>query len=108
VQQAGDGYLFRPITVVRVVGMHAGVKVYEIVAKSNEATDEQRRCVELSQQVFDCFTSGQPCDCLDAIDRLEALTGVTKLTKAYRAACEPYTEDGKASQMVREIVLSEK
>jgi hypothetical protein len=109
VKQAGDGFLFRPVGVIRVVGVDTGVRVHEILGKAEDATEEQRRCAQATQELFDAFTGdAPPKECVAAIERLEAVTGVTKLTKMYRAACEPYANGEKTGPMVREIVLSEK
>ena len=55
-----DGFLFRPIGLIRVVGVDTGVRVYEIVGKAADATEEQRQCTDSTQRLYDAFLAGTP------------------------------------------------
>ena len=108
VQKAGDGYLFRPVGVIQVVGRSVGERVYETLGTAKDATDAQRTVAALSRAMFDAFTQGRAADCLAAVTDLEATAGVGKLTKMYRERCEPYATGQAEGEMPREIVLVEK
>jgi adenylate cyclase len=106
---AGDRFLFRPVGVIRVVGVQAGVMVYEALAYAADATDAQKALATLTAKVVDAFAAGRAADCLVAVADLEAAAGPSKLTKVYRGLCEPHVTEGPAAgAMPREIVLDAK
>jgi adenylate cyclase len=107
-ERAGDGYLFRPVGTVQVVGRKAGERVYETLGLAKDATEQQRAVATLSKAMFDAFTAGRATDCLLAVNALEAVAGVSKLTIMYRERCEPYAAGMAGGEMPREIVLAEK
>jgi adenylate cyclase len=108
VKGAGDGFLFRPIGVIRVVGMETGVMTYETLAWTKDATGQQKEIASLSQELHEAFQSGDPRKCLEAVVKLEAVEGPSKITRAYRDLCEPHVAGTKSGAMPREIVLAEK
>jgi adenylate cyclase len=108
VQQAGDRFLFRPIGIVRVVGLQTGVMVYEVMAWAADATPAQKEIAAVTTELVGAFAAGCPAECLAVADRLDALCGASKLTRIYRDRCEPYASGDAAGDMPREIVLAEK
>jgi class 3 adenylate cyclase/CHASE2 domain-containing sensor protein len=108
VEKAGDGFLFRPVGVIQVVGRSAGERVYETLGWAKDATDQQRTVAARSKAMFDAFTQGRAADCLTAVSDLEEVAGASKLTKMYRDRCAPYVSGAATGEMPREIVLAEK
>ncbi|MDB5297545.1 MAG: hypothetical protein JWO31_3528, partial [Phycisphaerales bacterium] len=115
--KAGDGFLFRPVGVIQVVGLSAGVMTYEVLAWAKAATAEQTALAAATAAVVDAFTAGLAADCLAAVGRLEAAHGPSKLAKVYRELSEPYAgtaeggggeSGGVAGGMPRQIVLDAK
>ena len=100
-------YLLRPVGTLRVLGKTKGVVTYEALCAMDQATDDQRRLVELSHPVVDTFCDGRFDDCLIAVAKLEAHTGTTKLTALYRSLCEKFLIHPPA-ECDRCIVLTEK
>jgi class 3 adenylate cyclase/CHASE2 domain-containing sensor protein len=85
-------FLLRPIGTICVFGKSEGVATYEAISVMAEATDEQRRLVELSDAVVRAFHESRFTDCRIATDALAVHTGPSKLTALYRSLCERYIE----------------
>src|SRR4029434_9231725 len=65
VELAGqDGVLLRPVGQICVVGREEPVEAYEIMCRQSEATDAQRRLVELTQRLVDAYRETRLEDCL--------------------------------------------
>lgn len=108
VKGAGEGFLFRPVGVIRVLGMETGVMAYETLAWRKDATDRQKQIAAISAKLCAAFSTGEAQACLTAIDELEAIEGPTKLTNAYREICTPHASGAQQGAMPKEIVLAEK
>lgn len=108
VELAGDGFLFRPIGKLCVVGKQASVMTYEVLARDAEATDEQKRLAEHTRRVVDSFLAGRLEECVAALDRMEAAHGRDKLTALYRERCAYFLSDPAAAPFDCQIVLTEK
>jgi class 3 adenylate cyclase/CHASE2 domain-containing sensor protein len=77
-------YLVRPVANVLVVGKRESVVVYEAMAPTETATDEQKRIAEVTTEMFTAFAEGRWDDCERSLSELERLTGETKLIARYR------------------------
>jgi class 3 adenylate cyclase len=108
VQLAGDGFLFRPVGKLCVVGKQASVMTYEVVARLDEATDAQRQLAADTKEMVDCFLAGRAKECLDAVGKMEAVHGPSKLTAIYRERCEYFLQDPPPAPFDCQIVLTEK
>ena len=108
VELAGDEFLFRPIGKLQVVGKQEGVMTYEVLARRQEATGEQKSLAADTEAVVAAFLSGDLKACMDAIGRFESRHGNTKLTALYRARCEYFMQDPPPAPFDGQIALTEK
>ena len=109
VELAGnDGMLFRPIGRLCVVGKKAGVMTYEPLARTDEATDEQKRLAADTRAMVEAFLAGRLRECVVAIERMEAAHGRSKLTDLYRERCAWFMQDPSPEPFDCQITLTEK
>jgi adenylate cyclase len=108
VELAGDEFLFRPIGKLQVVGKQQGVMTYEVVARGDEATEEQKSLAADTEAVVAAFLSGNLKECVGAIEGFESRHGKTKLTAIYRARCEYFMQDPPPAPFDGQIALTEK
>jgi adenylate cyclase len=108
VELAGDGFLFRPVGRLCVVGKQASVMTYEVLARLDDATDEQKRLAADTTAVVEAFLAGRVQDCMEAVERMEAAHGRSKLTDLYRERCAYFLQDPAPAPFDCQIVLSEK
>jgi adenylate cyclase len=101
-------FLVRPTARLQVKGKTEGVDTCELIARSDQATDAQRRQAELGKAVFDAFVKSDFAGCLNAVEKLEAEFGKTKLTKAYHELSEEYLKQPPGEGFDGQIVLHEK
>ncbi len=80
-------FLLRPIGKIQVVGKSETVMVYEPLAFSARATDEQKKLAEMTKRMVDAFTAGDFHKCLEAIAAAEEVFGKSKLFTMYAQAC---------------------
>ena len=88
----GELFLLRPIGTLQVVGKTQGVKVFEPLAFSSEATDAQRQTVALSQAMIDAYVAGAFGDCVQAADAMDMALGKSKLAALYRDLAARYMQ----------------
>jgi hypothetical protein len=105
---AGDGFLFRPIGKLCVVGKQASVMTYEVVARDADATDAQKTFAADTSAVVESFLAGRLDECVAALDRMEAAHGPSKLTALYRDRCRYFLDDPARAPFDCQIVLTEK
>jgi CHASE2 domain-containing sensor protein/class 3 adenylate cyclase len=108
VELAGEGFLFRPVGKLCVVGKQASVMTYEVLARLDDATDEQKRLAAGTKEMVDCFLAGRVKECMEAVEKLESSYGRSKLTDIYRERCEYFLHDPAATPFDCQIVLTEK
>jgi class 3 adenylate cyclase len=110
VRQGGDGFLLRPMGKPAVVGRQEQQAdlCYEVLARLDQATDEQRQLAQFSTDVVEAYVAGRFPDCLGAIDRMEAAVGAAKFTRLYRDECLRMMMDGVPANFHGQIVLTEK
>ena len=109
VELAGDdGLLLRPVGQICVVGRTQPVTAFEILATQADATERQRRLVELSRYMVDSFRDARLADCLRAAADLDREFGPSKLTKLYRDRCEHYQRQPDLKDFTCAITLAEK
>jgi class 3 adenylate cyclase/CHASE2 domain-containing sensor protein len=101
-------FLLQPVGKLCVVGKTTGVFTYEAICPLAEATDAQRRHVELTRPVVDAFVAGQFADCLTAVEKLVEECGPTKLTALYRELGTKYLAGGAPEGFDGSIRLTEK
>jgi hypothetical protein len=90
VEQLAGRFLVRPIGRLVVAGKTQFVMVYEPLAPVAEATDSQKRFVELTTAMVDHYIAARFEECLAAADRLDEAFGPSKLTGLYRKPCQCY------------------
>jgi adenylate cyclase len=111
VELAGDddGVLLRPVGQIRVVGRDEPVVAFEVLCTDADATDAQRRLVELSRYMVDAFRDARLTDCVRAIDDLDReFGGPSKLTAIYRERCEHFLAHPSLQDFTCTITLAEK
>ena len=108
VELAGDGFLFRPIGKLCVLGKQASVMTYEVLARLDEATDAQKALAADTKAMVESFLDGRLKECMEAVARLDAAHGRTKLTDLYRERCEYFLRDPSPAPFDCQIVLTEK
>jgi hypothetical protein len=108
VELAGDGFLFRPIGKLCVVGKQTGLMTYEVLATRDDATDDQKRLAAETTAVVESFLAGRLPECVEAIDRMETRVGPTKLGALYRERCGYFLDDPSHTPFDCQIVLTEK
>jgi adenylate cyclase len=109
VELAGqDGVLLRPVGQIQVVGRDEPVEAYEIVCPQSDATDAQRRLVELTQRMVDAYREIRLEDCLSAAALIEGEFGPSKLTHLYTKRCEYYLAQPSLHDFTCTITLAEK
>jgi class 3 adenylate cyclase len=101
-------YLLRPVALLQVVGKKFSVMTFEPLAKTEDATDEQRKLVGMTQEMLDHYRAGRFEHCIAAADALDEAFGPSKLTKLYRDTCDRYIIERAPDGFVGQIVLSEK
>jgi hypothetical protein len=55
VRDAGDGFLFRRLGLVRLTGIHTPVETYELLNMAADASEEQRETVRLFHEALALF-----------------------------------------------------
>jgi class 3 adenylate cyclase/CHASE2 domain-containing sensor protein len=86
-------YLVRPIGRLQVVGKEESVMTYEPLAPIDEATDEMRKLVKMTQTVTDAYINGQFAECVAATHELLTTFGDAtqgKLCALYRRLSMEY------------------
>jgi class 3 adenylate cyclase/CHASE2 domain-containing sensor protein len=101
-------FLLRPLGKLQVVGKSQSVSVYEPIALLAEATDEQRKLVELTRTMVELYQASKFQDCLYAVDALDAAFGSSKLATLYRDLCLRFMVEEPGPEFTGQIVLSEK
>lgn len=101
-------FLVRPTARLQVKGKTEGVDTCELIARTELATEAQRRKAELGKAVFDAFVKSDFAACLRAVETLEAEFGQTKLTRAYYELSEQYLKEPPGEDFDGQIVLHEK
>ena len=104
----GGRFLVRPTARLQVKGKTEGDDTCELIARTDQATDQQRRQAELGKAVFDAFVKSDFAACLKAVELIEAEFGKTKLTKAYHELSEQYLKEPPGDGFDGQIVLHEK
>jgi adenylate cyclase len=100
-------FLLRPVGNVRVVGKLEGVHLFEPLCRIEQASDAQKKIVELSTQIVESFANADFETCVGAAQRMEAELGTTKFSQFYlRIAKEHLANPPKDFE--GQIVLSEK
>lgn len=101
-------FLVRPIGNLKLVGLARAVMAYEPLAHFNEATDEQKRCAQLTFKLVECFRKADFDGCLIAEEQLTSEIGSSKLGEVYRQLCGQYRLAAPHVGFAGEIVLSTK
>jgi adenylate cyclase len=101
-------YLLRPVALLQVVGKKFSVMTYEPLAKTEAATDEQRKLVAMTQEMIDHYQAGRFEHCIAAADELDEAFRPSKLAKLYRDTCDRYIIERAPDGFIGQIVLSEK
>jgi adenylate cyclase len=104
----GGEFLIRPVARIQVVGKTEWVAVYEPLAYTNQATDQQRQLAEVSREIFATFIAADFDRCLYWLDIAEKGFGTSKLFSLYRKNCMHYREASAPTNFDGRIVLEEK
>jgi adenylate cyclase len=101
-------FLLRPIARLQVAGKRQSVMTFEPLARTPDATDDQRKLVAMTREMLDHYEAGRFEHCLAAADALDEAFGASKLTTLYRNACNRYIEERAPDDFHGQIVLTEK
>lgn len=83
IDQMGGTFLARPIAKLQVVGKTQGVMTWEPLCLKSDATDKEKRLVELTTQVVENFTQRKFKECIAAAEKLQDEFGSSKFTALY-------------------------
>jgi class 3 adenylate cyclase len=100
-------FLCRTIGELQVVGKSEGMKVFNPLAWTDKATDQQREMVRLFDDVVNTYTDGGFKRCIEAINVYEKAFEPYKLSKTYRDLCEQYMAQ-PPEEFLGRIVLASK
>jgi class 3 adenylate cyclase len=100
-------FLLRPVGNVRVVGKLEGVQLFEPLCRIEQATDQQKRTVELCTTIVDSFADADFENCLCAARKMEEELGTTKFSQFYMRIAKEHLEN-PPRDFEGQIVLSEK
>ena len=103
----GGRYLVRPIGRLVVPGKHEWMMTYEPICPAADATDAQRRLVELTTAMVEHFQAARFEEALAAAAQVDEAVGPSKLTAVYRDLCRQHLADPPAS-FAGQIVVREK
>ncbi len=103
-----DVFLCRPIAKLQVVGKSEGIRVYEPLAPHSEATDHQKKLVEMTTAMVDAYMAGKFADCLQRVRELDNFINPTKLQLLYQLRCEEYLKNPPGPEFDGSIALTEK
>jgi class 3 adenylate cyclase len=98
VELCNGEFLMRPLGRFRVAGRAEPVDVFEPIALTEHAVEQQRACAQATAEMVQLFKRGDFAGCLAAIDRLEAVDHPTKLTELYRRECNRLLASPPAAQ----------
>jgi class 3 adenylate cyclase/CHASE2 domain-containing sensor protein len=101
-------FLLRPVALLQVAGKTQSVMTYEPVARTSEATEEQKRLVAMTQEMMDHYTAGRFENCMATIEEIDTAFGPSKLTKLYGDTCDRYIIERAPDGFHGQIVLTEK
>ena len=101
-------FLCRPIAKLQVVGKSEGIRVYEPLAPHSEATDHQKKLVEMTTAMVDAYSAGKFADCLQRVRELDNFINPTKLQLLYQLRCEEYLKTPPGPEFDGCIALTEK
>ncbi len=87
---AGDGFLFRRLDRVRVVGVSEPVQLYELLDERSAASSEMIARVEQFEQAIDLFQSRRFSEANRLFADLARLEGDAGSAATYRARCAEY------------------
>jgi hypothetical protein len=92
---------------VRVVGKLEGVQLFEPLCRIEEASDQQKRIVELCAKIVESFADADFENCLCAARKMEEELGTTKYSQFYMRIAKEHLEN-PPRDFEGQIVLSEK
>lgn len=104
----GDMFLLRPVGRLQVVGKSEGIMTYVPLCKTEDATDEDRKLVQMSSLMFDAYCQRDFEQCIEASKALEDHFGESKLARLYRHLAEQYEVLPPNEGFGGEIVLESK
>ena len=84
VEAAGDGFLFRQLDRIRVVGREQYVSIYELMAAADQASQDEREKARLYEAALDHYFSQEwdaASDKLDALQDLDAQDGPAEVLR---------------------------
>lgn len=96
-----DGrFLTRSVGALMLAGKSEAVDAFEVMARSVEATDAQRRVKALSEAIVTAYATGQIAMCLQLVENAIAVLGRTKFLAVYEKLCHQAVEDGASQSYV--------
>jgi hypothetical protein len=81
---------------------------FEPLARTEHATDEQRKLVAMTQEMLDHYQAARFEHCIAAAEALDEAFGASKLTKLYRDTCDRYIIERAPDGFAGQIVLDQK
>lgn len=101
-------FLVRPIGRIQAVGKSAAIMCFEPIVRATEASDEQRKLVEMTTRMVDAFIARQFESSTAIAFEIDAAFGESKLTILYRSMCKRYLSEPPGDDFDGRIVLTEK
>ncbi len=103
-----DKYLLRPVGRLQVVGKSQGIMTFEPLCTMADATAEQKRLVEMTDEMVNAYILGRFEKCLAAARSLDKDHGPSKLTALYSDVCNQFLRQPPGADFLGQIVLEEK
>ena len=103
-----DRFLLRPIGRLQVVGKSQGVMTYEPLGLAENANEDQKRLVELTDAMVNAYILSQFDQCIDRAHKLDEAYGPSELTAMYIRISERYLAQSPPLDFVGQIILEDK
>ena len=103
-----DVFLLRPIGRLQVVGKTQGIMTFEPLCIHDQADDDARRLVDMTNDMVNAYILGQFEKCAEVAKRIDAAFGESKLASLYYQVSRRFLEDPPGPEFLGQIVLEEK
>ena len=103
-----DEFLLRPIGRLQVVGKTQGVMTFEPLCTQDQANDDARQLVNMTNDMVNAYILGQFENCAAVSRKIDATFGESTLTTLYRQASQRFEQDPPGPEFLGQIVLEEK
>ena len=108
IDHMGEGFVYRPIGKLQVVGKTEGIETFNILCTDEAATETDRKLCAITRKYVEAYAAGKFMKCMDIINDAEEAFGPSKLTALYTHLCEERLREGVGTSFSGFITLSEK